>query len=155
MKDRIVPIADLAPAAYNPRLIPELELAKLKESITRFGFVEPVVVNERTMTIVGGHQRVLAASDLGILEVPCVLVDLDEAAERTLNVALNAIEGEWDRPKLAALLGELRALEASEEATGLDRWELDSLRAEIAAEGSSAGAVAQGHKCPRCGEVAT
>src|SRR5699024_11870038 len=50
----------LNPAAYNPRrdLKPrDKDYEKLKRSIEEFGFVEPVVWNERTGFVVGGHQR--------------------------------------------------------------------------------------------------
>ena len=53
-------IEDLRPASYNPRkdLKPgDKEYEKLKRSITEFGYVEPVIWNERTGTVVGGHQR--------------------------------------------------------------------------------------------------
>lgn len=69
MEIRRVPVSKLNPAAYNPRkdLQPEdSEYQKLSQSLDRFGCVEPVVWNERTGNVVGGHQRLkilLAATD--------------------------------------------------------------------------------------------
>jgi len=82
-------IKDLKPAPYNPRRIDEKALDGLKGSIRRFGLVQEIVVNRRSMTIVGGHQRVKAAMDAGLAEVPVVYVDLDDGEEAVLNVTLN------------------------------------------------------------------
>lgn len=45
--------------------------------------------------------------DLGYEEIDCVIVDLDEAKEKALNIALNKISGEWNNNLLADLLKEL------------------------------------------------
>lgn len=90
-------VADLKAAEYNPRkdLQPgDAEYEKLKRSIQEFGYVEPVIWNKRTGVVVGGHQRLKVMKDLGYTEVDCVVVDLDEAKEKALNIALNKISGE-------------------------------------------------------------
>ena len=92
--------AALVPADYNPRKITDHQMSALKRSLERWGFVEPVVLNERTGRIVGGHQRVAAALELAMSEVPVIKVILDEDAEKALNIALNKISGEWDEVKL-------------------------------------------------------
>ena len=96
-------IDDLKFADYNPRQISKDEFKKLVESIKHFGFVEPVVINNDN-TVIGGHQRIRAAAELGYTEVPCVIVKLDKQEEKKLNVALNKIQGEWDHQKLSELL---------------------------------------------------
>lgn len=104
------PVDELKAAEYNPRknLKPgDAEYEKLKRSIEEFGYVEPVIWNKRTGTVVGGHQRVKVMRDLGYEEVDCVVVDLDEKKEKALNVALNKISGEWDNTLLANLLKDL------------------------------------------------
>lgn len=86
------PVAELRAAAYNPRkdLKPgDAEYEKLKRSIEEFGYVEPVIWNKRTGTVVGGHQRLKVMKDLGYEDVDCVVVDLNENKEQALNVALN------------------------------------------------------------------
>lgn len=53
-----VAITDLKPATYNPRTHSDEQLNQLKESITRFGLVDPIIVNsakDRSMIVIGGH----------------------------------------------------------------------------------------------------
>ncbi len=103
-------VDELKAAEYNPRkdLRPgDAEYEKLKRSIQEFGYVEPVIWNKRTGTVVGGHQRLKVMKDLGYEEVDCVVVDLDEKKEKALNIALNKISGEWDNDLLANLLKDL------------------------------------------------
>jgi DNA modification methylase len=90
-------VADLVPADYNPRNISERALAGLSESVRRFGLVQPIIVNERTGNVVGGHQRRKTLVAEGVAETDVVVVDLDEGEERALNVALNNqhISGEF------------------------------------------------------------
>lgn len=118
-------------APYNPRKIGADDLAALRRSITHFGFVEPVVVNRRLGRIVGGHQRVLAAAAENIATLPVVFVELDEAGERQLNLALNRIAGVWDEDKLAETLAELVKLNADLSLTGFSSVELDDLLAAL------------------------
>lgn len=106
IENRQIPITQLIPADYNPRMIDSHELDKLKRSIKEHGFVEPVVVN-KDMTIIGGHQRIKAAKELEYTEIPCVVVDLPKNKEKTLNLALNRISGEWDNDKLQQILVEM------------------------------------------------
>ncbi len=79
----------IMPAPYNPREISSASFEGLKESIKKFGFVDPLIVNTRTGLLVGGHQRLKAATALGLQKVPVVEVDLSAAEEKALNVTLN------------------------------------------------------------------
>ena len=91
-------------AEYNPRQLTDDQYQQLKDSITRFGLVDPVIVNQhkdRKNIIVGGHQRVKVAKKMGIEEVPCVFVNLNLDKERELNVRLNKNTGGWDFDILA------------------------------------------------------
>jgi DNA modification methylase len=103
-------VTELDPAPYNPRQISEASLAGLQASIHRFGLVEPIVWNERTRRVVGGHQRlkVLLAESVETTDV--VVVDLPQTEEKALNVALNnpAIMGEFTEA-LIPLLEEINA----------------------------------------------
>ena len=95
---------DLKKAEYNPRQISPHDYEALKESIEKFGFAEPLVVNcheERSNIVIGGHQRLRAAQDLGIKEIPCFVVSLPEDEERELNIRLNRNTGEFDFDALA------------------------------------------------------
>jgi site-specific DNA-methyltransferase (adenine-specific) len=85
---KVLPVANLKPAEYNPRkkLKPgDKEYQKIKDSIAEFGFADPLVVNA-DMTIIGGHQRLTVAMDLGFTEVPCAVVDIDKTREKALNI---------------------------------------------------------------------
>ena len=98
------PIEQLVFAEYNPRQLTKDQYQNLKDSITRFGLVDPMIVNthkERKNILVGGHQRVKVAKDLGFEEVPCVEVKLTPDKEKELNIRLNKNTGEWDYDALA------------------------------------------------------
>ncbi len=129
-------------APYNPRRISDHDLAALRRSMTTFGVVEPVVWNCRTKRIIGGHQRIKAAEAEGIETLPTVSVDLDEAAEKALNLALNRISGEWNEEALARVLAELQAGGADMELTGFKAGEIEkyltSLRDPIGPEDDEA-----------------
>ncbi len=114
-------------APYNPRKISDHDLVALGRSLATFGVVEPVVVNKRTGRIVGGHQRVKAAEASGIEELPVVYVDLDEPAEKQLNIALNRISGEFDFDKLGDILKELETGGFDLDLTGFTQTEIDDL----------------------------
>ena len=91
-------------AEYNPSQLTKEQYKHLKDSIDRFGLVDPIIVNknkDRKNIIVGGHQRVKVAKDMNIKEVPVLEVDLTYDRERELNVRLNANTGEWDTDILA------------------------------------------------------
>ena len=94
-------LSDLKPAPYNPRASTKKQEKKLQESLTKFGVVEPLIVNKQPGYIVGGHFRVRELKKLGYKEVECVIVDLSEEDEKELNIRLNANTGEWDWDTLA------------------------------------------------------
>lgn len=152
----------LQPADYNPRMDlqpgdPEYE--NLKQSIQRFGHVQPIVWNENTGHIVGGHQSLKVLRDLGgVEEVECVVVHMGEAEEKALNIALNKISGRWDMDKLSEIMEELVA-EGMEVFTGFDEKEVEKLIEEAESIVFSEPEINVNnydedsfkHKCPRCG----
>src|SRR5574344_1761369 len=100
---KIIKVNELKPAEYNPRkeLAPgDPAYEKIKKSIEEFGLADPLVVN-KDMTVIGGHQRLSVAKELGYTEVPCAVVDVDKVREKALNIALNKITGAWDDNLLA------------------------------------------------------
>lgn len=106
---KVLPISVLKPAEYNPRKKlkkGDKEYKKIMDSIEEFGFADPLVVNA-DMTIIGGHQRLTVAMDMGYTEVPCAVVDIDKTREKALNIALNKITGQWDDNLLAELLEDI------------------------------------------------
>ncbi|MGR9527666.1 ParB N-terminal domain-containing protein (plasmid) [Priestia megaterium] len=126
---------DLVPAPYNPRkkLKPgDKEYEKLRKSIKEFGYADPIVWNERTGYVVGGHQRVAVLKDLGYEEVDVSVVDLEPSKEKALNLALNKISGTWDEELLKDLLIEIDTGEFDIELTGFDDGEIEKLMNKFA-----------------------
>ena len=105
-----VPIDGLRPDPANPRRISEEELDALERSIRQFGFVQPVLARREDATVIGGHQRLLAARRLGLTSVPVIWLDLSAEQARLLGLALNKISGSWDDALLARLLADLQAI---------------------------------------------
>ena len=104
-----VPIDLLRPDPANPRRIGDEELEALTRSLRQFGFVQPVLARREDGTVIGGHQRLLAARRLGLATVPVTYLDLSIEQARLLNLALNKISGSWDEQLLAHLLADLQA----------------------------------------------
>lgn len=102
MKIENVKISALNGAEYNPRKISDVQMAQLHDSLEKFGFVDPVIVNARDgkNIIVGGHQRVRAWEEMGNDSVPVFFVDLSPEDEKELNIRLNANGGEFDEDLL-------------------------------------------------------
>lgn len=122
-------IKDLIPATYNPRKklkSGDKEYEKIKNSITEFGYVEPIIVN-KDLTIIGGHQRATVLSDLGYDEVECIIVDVDKTKEKALNIALNKITGEWNKELLADLIKDLEDSNFDIAFTGFEPPEIEQL----------------------------
>jgi DNA modification methylase len=127
---KTIPIADIQPAKYNPRkdLKPgDPEYLKLAKSMKEFDLVEPLVWNKRSGNLVGGHQRLKILKDIGQTEVEVSVVDLSDAKEKALNLALNKISGEWDLPLLKDLLQEIDTGDFDIEVTGFDSKEIEDL----------------------------
>jgi ParB-like chromosome segregation protein Spo0J len=106
-----VPIDELRPDPANPRRIGDAELEALTRSMKEWGFVQPVLARREDKTVIGGHQRLLAARKLGHKTVPVTFLDLTIEQARVLNLALNKISGEWDEELLARLLADLKPVE--------------------------------------------
>ena len=92
---------DIHGADYNPRKISESAKKKLRKKMKEWGAVQPIVVNRRTMTIVGGHQRIDAMDSIlrkDDYELTVAMIDVDEKQEAAINVFLNnpSAQGEWD-----------------------------------------------------------
>lgn len=122
-------ITELKPAEYNPRkaLTPEdAEWQKIKNSIDKFGYVDPIIVN-KDGTIIGGHQRYNVLTALGYDEIDVVVLDLSKDDEKALNIAMNKISGEWDELKLKDLLLELDLGDYDISLTGFDNNDLEGL----------------------------
>jgi ParB-like chromosome segregation protein Spo0J len=92
-------VKDLRFYPGNPRKMSVEEYEKLKQSILRFGLVDPLVINPQN-EVIGGNQRLKVLRELGWDEVDVVVVDLPKEKEKALNIALNKIKGEFDEDLL-------------------------------------------------------
>tara|TARA_R110001592_G_scaffold63631_3_gene195161 strand:+ start:1137 stop:1748 length:612 start_codon:yes stop_codon:yes gene_type:complete len=116
-----IKITDLKEAEYNPRELTGKQYEDLKNSLTEFGFVDPVLVNthhERSNVIIGGHQRVKVWADLGNDFAPCVKLHLDYEKEKELNVRLNKNTGQFDKEALINFFDQEQLIE-----WGFEEWE--------------------------------
>jgi DNA modification methylase len=111
---RVMALAELKPAPYNPRRMDHAAMAGLTKSMERFGNVQPIVWNRRSGFVVGGHQRLKVLKRQGALQTAVVVVDIGETDEKALNVALNSpgIAGEFT-DRLEALLEQIRTDDAA------------------------------------------
>jgi len=125
----------LQPNPANPRVMPEEEMQALEHSVDHFGLVDPIIVRREDSTIIGGHQRIVAARRLGFTQVPVIVVDVTEEEAKLLSLALNNISGTWDEHKLAELLRELDGLAGLDlSVAGFDDEEIKAYLAALEAE---------------------
>jgi hypothetical protein len=125
LKIEYVSIESLSSPDYNPRVWNEENTKQLKESISKFGIVDPLLVNntpERKGIVIGGNFRMKVLKELGITEVPVVYTTIsDIEKEKELCLRLNKNQGEWDLELLSkfdeSFLGTL----------GFDSEELDKI----------------------------
>ena len=108
---KILKLKTLRPAPYNTRAITQEAMAALEHSLERFGIVEPLILNERTGFLIGGHQRLEALKEEGVEEAPVVVVSLDEDDAKALSLTLNnrGAQGYYTKD-VEPLLDELKAL---------------------------------------------
>ena len=123
-------ISDLQLAPYNPRkdLTPgDREYEDIKRSICEFGYVDPIIWNERIGNVVSGNQRLKVLRDLNVKDTEVSVVDFPLEKEKLLNLALNKISGEWDKLKLKELIAELETYPVDVTLTGFNDVEIEAL----------------------------
>ena len=124
-------IEALRPDPANPRSHSPKKIRQLARSIGTFGFNVPILV-DRTLRIVAGHGRLLAAQDLGWREVPTILLDhLSETEARAFMIADNRLaeSAAWNNTLLTEQLKEI-SLDAPDfaiETTGFELSEIELL----------------------------
>jgi len=150
-----VGLSSLQFAPYNPRTISKETMASLKASLVKHGMVLSLVVQRSSaahgrMVLIGGHQRVRAMRELckergwqepG--EVPAVVLDVDDAAAKQLNVSLNNIEGDFDPYKLGDMFKDILPTMTSDEilATGFAAEEIGEMVRLLATPDEVAGSL--------------
>ncbi len=99
-----VDINELKPSEYNPRKWSKKQEKDLKESIEKYGVVDPLIVNSapnRKNIIIGGHFRYYILKQLGYKKVPVIYINISDVnKEKELNLRLNKNLGDWDWEKL-------------------------------------------------------
>ncbi len=133
MEIKELSLKELKPAAYNPRKKlkkGDKEYEKIKQSLLKFGYVDPIIVNE-DLTVIGGHQRLTVLKDLDYETAKCVIVDLPKEDEKALNIALNKITGQWDEALLADLLLDLQESDFNLDLTGFEPPEIDNILSNV------------------------
>lgn len=136
LKIRYLATSFLTENAGNARTHPKAQIAKLKKAITQFGFVSPIIIDEQRM-ILAGHGRHRAALELGLAEVPTIMLqDMSEADVRAFVLADNIIADKagYDKAILRSELQYLADVGYEVEITGLDTIEIDSILAIDTAE---------------------
>lgn len=116
-----VPLKLLREAPWNPNEADEATLRRLTASIGRFGAVLPLVVRPlgEAFEVIGGNQRLRVYQEQEIETVPCVVIEADDISARLLAQALNAIHGEDDLNKKAAVVRDLLAALPETEVTAI------------------------------------
>ena len=140
----------LIPYARNSRTHSESQVAQIAASIQEFGWTNPILVGADSV-IIAGHARLLAAKQLGMIEVPVIVLrDLTPAQRKALVLADNklALNAGWDEELLRLELEDLQAFDFDLELTGFDSIEIDALLRDPMAE-------EQADQAPPLPEVAT
>jgi DNA modification methylase len=118
----------------NARTHSDRQLRQLAASMREFGFIEPILIDERKQ-IIAGHGRLAAAKLIGLTEVPTlVAANLTEPQKRALTIAHNRLAelAGWDHDLLKVELGELIEIDYAVELTGFTTGEIDVLLDEPA-----------------------
>lgn len=125
-------LAKLNPAGYNPRKMDDESRKRLEAGLLAFGIVDPFIARAEDYLLVGGHQRLVSATNLHITHGPVVLIyGLDDNQAAALNILLNNphAQGEWDMGKLSEILSQLDANGFDATLTGFDESQLEGLLA--------------------------
>ena len=150
METRVIKLADIKPAPYNPRVqltTKDQEYKALDASIEENGLVLPLIVNIRDNCLIGGHQRLSVLLAAGETETNAVVVDMPEAQAKALCIALNKLDGEWDYGQLADIIQQLIDDGENLLATGFTQADIDDLLGEIGGELGKKEDTADGIKC--------
>ena len=131
MKTVDINLNELRPAPWNPNQMDGTMMEHLRESISRYGLVEPLVVrkiDEEQYEVLSGNQRLRVLEDLDFKSVPCVIVELDDARAMLLAQALNGLRGEDDLALKGTLLKEILSRVSEDEVLSLLPETIESLK---------------------------
>lgn len=134
------PIDRLLPYANNPRVHEANQVARIAASIAQFGWVVPVLIDDRGV-VIAGHGRLLAARQLGLTEIPVIRVaHLSDSEARALRITDNRLTelSTWDDEVLAAELARLGEDRFDLALTGFDESEISKLLDSLECSDSAA-----------------
>lgn len=120
---------DLIPYANNSRIHDENQVNQIASSIKEFGFLNPIIIDGDN-GIIAGHGRVMAATKLGIEDLPCVDAShLSEAQKKAYVIADNkiALNSGWDVNLLKVEFEQLQEMDFDISLTGFGDDELDAI----------------------------
>jgi hypothetical protein len=144
-----VKITDIKPYKKNAKKHDEKQIKNVAKSIEKFGFVQPIVLDENNEIIIG-HCRFEASKILNLKTVPCVKAeDLTEEQVKELRLLDNKLnESDWDLELLAEDINDL-------EFDGFDiDWGLsEPLDFDEDLEVEATGVNKKLCKCPVCGHI--
>jgi hypothetical protein len=131
LADRIErwPVERLKPYDKNPRTHSPEQLTQLKRSIAEFGFTSPILVDGKD-GILAGHGRLMAAKDMGLAEVPVLVLDhLTPEQRRAYVIADNqlALNAGWDMELLQQEVASLNLQDFDLDLLGFDDEFLEGL----------------------------
>ena len=158
MENKKIKITDIVPARYNPRKISNEEYTKLSNSINEYGLVDPIIINLNNNHIIGGHQRydvllekyingnedyeelqLIRRGEIGWIFPKGELTVKDLNHEKSLNITLNKIQGEFDNIKLSDLMNDLSIEGLDLEITGFEKNEIKELFDDVDISGFGEG----------------
>lgn len=129
MNVEYIKIEDLKPYDNNSAIHPEGQICDLVKSLKEFGFVKPIVVDEKN-TILAGHGIVAAAGKIGENEIPCVRrIGLSQAQKRAYVLADNKISEnkKWDDELVAIELESIQDAGFDIYSLGFDEQEINNV----------------------------
>ena len=106
---KTIPAKQIVTLKRNPQYLTPAQMDSLKASIQRDGFCAPILVRplkDGRYEVISGNHRFMAACELGMTEIPCVVCTLSDRAARRLAVNLNTIHGQPNPELLAPFLAE-------------------------------------------------
>lgn len=124
-----IEVARIREYKNNPKLHNRVQITKIRESIREFGFINPVLLDEN-LEIIAGHGRVAAARDMGLHDVPVIILShLTDAQKRAYRIADNKLTelGKWSIELLNLEFTELSKLDLNFDLgiTGFETGEID------------------------------
>ena len=122
-------IVDLIPYQKNSRTHSIEQIKQIENSIKQFGFTNPILINNKNI-IIAGHGRLEAVKNLGLLEVPCILIShLSEKQIKALIIADNkiALNAGWDFKSLSDEIKNLKEENFDLDILGFPELELSNI----------------------------